>query len=93
MKQTKSKLILLFNTDDHEDILGQLGKEIDLHSWAGQLNTFPSMIIVNKDMWTLIEAELQLLLQSKKGYASVMYRGIPIVPIDGDNIISHWVED
>jgi len=62
---TKSELVLLFSTDDPENILDQLSKEFDRHSYAGNRDCTPSLIIVNINNWRQIELELAKRLKTR----------------------------
>lgn len=46
-----SELVLLFKADSEKDILEQLSEALDKHSQAGKLDTIPSLVIVNQEIW------------------------------------------
>jgi hypothetical protein len=62
-----SELVLLFNYDKSEDILDKLTEAFDKHSSSSSIDKVPSMIIVSKKTWYLIEGALEPLLSAHYG--------------------------
>ena len=60
---SKSELILLFNPDNEENMLDQLSKLLD-DSTGGK---HPSMIIVNRKTWTILEGLFQEKVKARYG--------------------------
>ena len=60
-----SELVLVFDTLAEEDVLDQLSAEFDKHSEAGNRDHSPSLIIVNKKVWGLIETEISKALLAR----------------------------
>lgn len=61
-----AELILLFDTDDLTDVVGQLGQAFDDFSVAGSVKHAPSMVIVRKTVWLKIEKELNNIINKQK---------------------------
>jgi hypothetical protein len=94
------ELVLLFKPVGKDNILGQLARAIDKHSYPGNKDMRPSLILVNKKSWTYIKNEMKALLalRYKLNYKDddsqeLQFRGIPILTIKHMDKILKIIEE